>query len=78
MEHWYFTFMGKQPLLKDFYVKIEGNVNETRNKLCSIIGDKWGFQYNESDFLPQIKKYGLKKISIDDLAKDITLARYED
>jgi hypothetical protein len=75
---YYFTFMQKQPLLKHCYVKINGTYNEAREKLYSIIKDKWGFQYPEADFLPQIDKWHLKEVSLETLRSQPELLSYYD
>jgi len=61
-EYWYFTFVGKQNILRNKYVKISGTYSEARKKMCENFGDLWGFQYSEEDFLPQIEQYGLTEI----------------
>lgn len=68
--NWYFTF-GSNHLdkngnsLGDKYVIIRGTWGEAREKMVNIRGAKWAFQYNETDFIPQIKKYGLHRISLE-------------
>jgi hypothetical protein len=70
--------MFKQPLLKSRFVKIAGTCNETRTTLYNIIGDKWGFQYEEEAFLPQIDYYHLTEISLDELEKNPQLLDYDE
>jgi hypothetical protein len=76
--NWYFTFMFKQPLLKNRFVKITGTANETRDTLYTIIGDKWGFQYDEEAFLPQIEHFHLTEVSLDELEKNPQLLDYNE
>ncbi|MEI6296228.1 MAG: hypothetical protein WCO84_01100 [bacterium] len=61
MEKWYFTF-GFNSEFRNNYVVFQGTQEEARDMMFMNFGQKWGFQYNEEDFLPQIEKYGLKEL----------------
>ena len=63
-----FTFIGSILL-------IGGNMNWY---FRFIIGDKWGFQYEEEAFLPQIDYYHLTEISLDELEKNPQLLDYDE
>lgn len=62
VENWYFTFMQRQHGLQDKYVKIKGSYQHAREEMCRRYGNEWAFQYNEEDFIPQIKDYGLEEL----------------
>ena len=63
-ETYYFTFMLKQGKLQNRYVKIEGTYSETREEMYEMFGDKWAFQYDEKEFLPQIEEFRLSELSL--------------
>lgn len=70
MKNFYFTFMFKQVLLKNRYVKVSGETeHEARKHVFHYLGDKWGFSYNEEGFDKQIADYGLTEISIEEASK---------
>jgi hypothetical protein len=56
-EHWYFTFMHNQHHISGRYVRLEGTCGETLAKINGAIGTRYGFQYNEIRFIPQIERY---------------------
>lgn len=60
-ENWYFTF-GSGHAHPDGYVKIHGTFNSAREQMHKMYGPKWAFQYNEKEFMPQIKRWGLKEV----------------
>jgi len=62
-QNYYFTFMQKQEGLKNGYVKIYGTFGGAREKMVSLFGDKWAFQYTEEQFLPQINRFHLSRIA---------------
>jgi hypothetical protein len=59
----YFTFgLGQQALSKT-YVEIEAESRQAaRDLMFENFGTKWAFQYNEKEFLPQIKEWGYTKL----------------
>lgn len=63
-ENWYFTFgLGQnEGATKNCYVKIFGTVESSRDEMIRRYGKNWSMQYSETEFLPQIQKYGLQKI----------------
>jgi hypothetical protein len=76
--NWYFTFMFKQSLLKNRYVKLSGSCKETCSRLYNVIGDKWGMQYDEQQFMPQIVYFHLTEITLDELENHPQLLAYYD
>lgn len=60
LKNYYFTFGQNHihPLtgesMKDYYIKLKGTYNSTREIMLSIFGLKWSMQYNEKDFLPNL------------------------
>jgi hypothetical protein len=76
--NWYFTFMFKQPKLKNRYVKVPGSYSDARSTLYDIIGEKFAFQYCEEDFLPLIDYYHLTEISLDELEKNPQWLNYDE
>lgn len=66
MEKWYFTFGSGQTdedgnSLYNYYLRIKArSYLEARNKMNSLRGDKWSFQYSEQEFAGQPEKYNLK------------------
>ena len=60
-ENWYFTF-GNGHAHPGGYVKIHGTFNSAREHMHKMYGPKWAFQYNEKEFMPQIKRWGLKEV----------------
>jgi len=62
MKNYYFTFCGIHEH-KNGYVKIIAkDVYSARERMFEVYNEKWGFQYSEEEFLPQIKQYGLYKV----------------
>jgi len=61
-ENWYFTF-GSGHAHPNGYVKIHGTFNSARDQMHKMYGPKWAFQYNEEEFIPQIKRWGLKEVT---------------
>ena len=61
-ENWYFTF-GSGHAHPDGYMKIHGTFNSARDHMHKMYGLKWAFQYNEEEFMPQIKRWGLKEVT---------------
>ena len=61
-ENWYFTF-GSGHAHPNGYVKIHGTFNSARDQMHKMYGPKWAFQYNEKEFMPQIKRWGLKEVT---------------
>ena len=57
----YFTF-GYGQEFPNGYVKIKGTAHSARAEMMERFGVKWSMQYFESDFLPQIEKYGLYEV----------------
>lgn len=64
---WYFTFACGHSKLSNNYVKIYGTYSEARAKLQAKVGKYFAFQYDEQNFLPQMKMYGLVEIELEDL-----------
>lgn len=60
---WYFTFCGDSPL-RHYYVKLNGDYGQAREKMFSMFGEKWAFQYDEDEFIPQIDIYNLKELKL--------------
>lgn len=65
-ENWYFTFGVGQGKLANKYVKIYKTFNEARREMMDMFGNRWAFQYDEEEFLPQIKRFELKELKLDD------------
>lgn len=69
MQNFYFTFMQKQQLLRNYYVHIEApNEAIARKFFSEDFGLRWAFTYREHDFTEAITQYNLKclfKVSID-------------
>lgn len=69
MQNWYFTF-GQNHKDKDgnslahSYVKIRGTWGAAREKMFMARGAVWSMQYNEEDFIPQIKEFNLKELKL--------------
>ncbi len=61
-ENWYFTF-GSGQAHPNGYVKIHGTFNSARDHMHKLYGSKWAFQYSEEEFMPQIKRWGLKEVT---------------
>lgn len=61
-QYWYFTFMQKQSLLKDRYVKIYGTMKEARKIMFENFGDNWANCYTCQNFESQIQKFGLREL----------------
>ena len=60
----FFTFCSDSPY-SNCYVEIEAESRDrAREAMFSAHGNRWGFQYDEEEFLPQIDKYGLKRLSL--------------
>lgn len=64
---YYFTFMGYQSALKRKYVKLRGTYASTRRIMMRHFGDQWAFQYSEQEFLPQIERFGLTELPLEDM-----------
>lgn len=64
---WYFTFACGHSKLSNNYVRIYGTYSGARAKLQAKVGKYFAFQYDEQNFLPQIKMYGLVEIELEDL-----------
>jgi len=64
MKNFYFTF-GYGTENRDNYVKIAAkNYSVARVEMTRVHGLRWAMQYEEEEFLPQIRKYGLKEIPL--------------
>ena len=70
-EQWVFTFgfghvdprTGES--LGNRYVVIEGDINDSREKMIKRFGNKWAMQYREGDKTDEmIAKYNLKELSL--------------
>ena len=61
-ENWYFTF-GIGHAHPNGYVKINGTFNSAREQMHKMYGPKGAFQYSEKEFMPHIKRYGLKEVT---------------
>lgn len=62
MDNYYFT-CGCGQQCPNGYVKISGtSFQDAREKMFLRYGEKWSFQYNEKEFLPQIEKYNLVEV----------------
>lgn len=62
-----FTFMQSSPL-KNNYIVLEGTEAETRDKMFSVFGPKWAFQYSWEEFVPQIAQFNLREIKITEIS----------
>lgn len=51
MAKYYFTFMQRQPLLKNKFIVFEGTYQEAREQMVANFGDLWGFQYDEKGWI---------------------------
>ena len=60
-EDWYFTFGVNTDKANKFY-KSHGTYDEAREDMVNKFGQKWAFQYNEKEFLPQIERFNLTEI----------------
>ena len=60
-QYWYFTFMDRQTLLRDKYVKIFGTYDEARQIMVDNFESKWGFQYETAE-KAGVDIYGLKEL----------------
>ena len=49
MEEWIFTFGWGEPL-RGRCVRIKGTYDEAREKMCSVFGTKWAFQYSAEEW----------------------------
>jgi hypothetical protein len=61
-EKYYFTFGCGQKLAGCYVVISATSREEARTFMMKVYGAKWGFSYDEKDFLPQIEKYGLREV----------------
>ena len=64
--NYYFTF-GFNQGYDNGYVKITvpagpAAYGEARTEMVRQYGTKWGFQYSEADFLPQLKRWPLWEV----------------
>ena len=57
--NWYFTFGDSQLLPKGYVAMKNMTFNESRNLMCSFVGNKWSMQYDEQHFEGQPQRYGL-------------------
>lgn len=66
---WYFTFgVGiDQPHRNRYYVVRDATYEEARERMVSVFGRAWAFQYDESqwfrDDVSQAERYDLKEIA---------------
>ena len=60
-QNWYFTF-GQGHKHPNGYVMFRGTFAEARTKMFEHFDSRWAFQYDEQQFLPQIKKYNLYQL----------------
>lgn len=51
MAKYYFTFMQRQPLLKNKFIVFEGTYQEAREQMVANFGGLWAFQYDEKGWL---------------------------
>lgn len=51
MAKYYFTFMQRQPLLKNKFIVFEGTYQEAREQMVANFGDLWAFQYDEQGWV---------------------------
>lgn len=65
MKAYYFTFPSSG-VLRNAYVKVEApDWNYARSFVVEAMGGAYfAFQYEESDFIPQIEKYKLSEIDL--------------
>lgn len=62
-EYWYFTF-GVDHFHRHDIIKIYGDIYSTREKMNTLFGSHWAFQYTKKDGEAQIKKYKYNVIEI--------------
>lgn len=70
-ERWLFTFgfghvdPRTGDSLANHYVVIEGDINESRDKMIERFGRQWAMQYRDNDETDEmIAKYNLKELSL--------------
>lgn len=68
---YFFTFPNRYQVLRNRYVSVDTeDYDEARAKIFnSIVGQRFAFQYNETDFEGQPQKYGLHEISLSNIKK---------
>ncbi len=68
--NYYFTF-GQGHEFDGYYVKLNGEWMETREKMFSKFGSNWAFQYTHDDWfengVSQAQKYGYKELDFSTL-----------
>ena len=62
-ETWVFTFAWGSTKRKN-YVRIPGDFDSARDKMMSVYGKKWAFQYTEKEFEHQVEAYALTEIKL--------------
>lgn len=69
LENYYFTFGYGNLGLRGKYLKIRAkDYNAARDVvLASKIGNRFAFQYEEDEFLPQIEKYNLTEVLLGEI-----------
>jgi hypothetical protein len=64
MQNWYFTFgMGSDNRNK--IIKIFGSWADARQKMHDTYGDRWAFQYDESEGERLINEYSYEVVTIE-------------
>ena len=66
-----FTFCGDDPEHKNEAIRIYGTFESSRNKMFSLYGDKWAFQYPYEDWLELVKTCKTSGRPIEDIIKTI-------
>jgi hypothetical protein len=60
LKNFYFTFGSGHEHGPNGYVKVSAaSYGDARTTMVTFYGNKWAFQYDEEQFLPQIEKYNL-------------------
>ena len=55
---YYFTFMQRQPFLKNRYLCIVGSsYRAAREMVFAAIGDQWAFQYSEEEWKDGVSEH---------------------
>ena len=72
METWFFTFGSAHKdsdgrSLGQRFVKLQGTIESTRDKMFEARGAAWAFQYDVEGFNGQAERYGLSEVSLEDV-----------
>lgn len=60
-QDWFFTF-GQAHVHRNKFVRIRGTWATARDKMCTLYGNRWAFQYSESQLQSCILNYGCTEL----------------